>query len=32
MIIPIINQEQNIMFRYHLNTKEFEQITPNPKG
>jgi len=31
-IIPIINQEQNFVFRYHLNTQEFEQITPNKKG
>jgi len=31
-IIPIINQEQNIIFIYHLNTLEFEQITLNPKG
>jgi len=31
MIISIINQELNIIDKYHINTKEFEQITPNPK-
>ena len=24
--------EYYIIFKYHLNTLEFEQITPNPKG
>jgi len=32
MTISIINQEQNIIFKYHLNTLKFEQITLNPKG
>jgi len=32
MIILIINQEQDIINKYHLNTQKFEHITLNLKG